>query len=487
MAEITPPPASATSGKPADAKPPARLSKALGATYSVEDMLHVPAPSPDDWIVENLIRRGDQVLLAGPPKSGKSLLALQLGLLASMGGNVPVHGNKDKAPYMFANNAELQGDQSTPAPGNALRIKVKRKVLYVCLEMGLTSASLRLQRQLKGLGYKLSTEPEVCANPSVKGLGLIHVFEFPPRREADGAPRRSLELVVQDTTAEYRTSGGPALKRGDDFLALQKLVETTEADLVILDTLIQLHQLNENDNIGMKAVMSAIRAACTRTIDGLKNQPVAHVILHHKRKDQGQSRGDNGSAESMRGAGSIHSEADLALTLRFANYSSSALIMETSAREVSVEDRYLTLDESHLLFRSEPKRHSETNVYSKVLAAVFQSFLSNEQFSDKHPDGFKKSDAAEWLNEQGPGIAKAQKWEEDFSLTVESTANMLNSLVEMKLLGCNHSPGKNSGGRGKSTVYLFSKKTTISIDSLNTALRGFQFQRRNRRKKLTKN
>lgn len=50
--------------------------------------LETAAHQPDEWMLSDLIERGDQVLIAGAPKTGKSLLAMQIGLAVSAGGNV---------------------------------------------------------------------------------------------------------------------------------------------------------------------------------------------------------------------------------------------------------------------------------------------------------------------------------------------------------------------------------------------------------------
>ena len=55
----------------------------LKTKWSVPDLLRIP-DSENAWIIQGLLKRGSQMLLAAPPKSGKSLLASELALALSL-------------------------------------------------------------------------------------------------------------------------------------------------------------------------------------------------------------------------------------------------------------------------------------------------------------------------------------------------------------------------------------------------------------------
>ncbi len=52
---------------------------------SASEILDQCPKSDPKWIVNELIQEGDQVVLSGPPKSGKTILALQLALAVAKG------------------------------------------------------------------------------------------------------------------------------------------------------------------------------------------------------------------------------------------------------------------------------------------------------------------------------------------------------------------------------------------------------------------
>ena len=84
---------------------------------SVKDLLGKGKGEGPRWWIENLISEGDQVVLAGPPKSGKSFLALQLAMAVVRG-----HGH-DGQPWFLLPDFKLPP------------ISSQRKVLFFSLEM----------------------------------------------------------------------------------------------------------------------------------------------------------------------------------------------------------------------------------------------------------------------------------------------------------------------------------------------------------------
>lgn len=64
----------------------AAIQEESGVELDGAELMISAALEPDDWMIEGLIERGDQVVIAGAPKAGKSVLALQLALAVAQGG-----------------------------------------------------------------------------------------------------------------------------------------------------------------------------------------------------------------------------------------------------------------------------------------------------------------------------------------------------------------------------------------------------------------
>lgn len=79
------------------------------------------AQQPDQWVIDGLIEQGDQVIIAGAPKAGKSIMAVQMALAVASGGRF-------------------------------LRWKVSKpqKVVYVNLEIREKNFGRRLEKQIYG-------------------------------------------------------------------------------------------------------------------------------------------------------------------------------------------------------------------------------------------------------------------------------------------------------------------------------------------------
>jgi hypothetical protein len=86
--------------------------------------------------------------------------------------------------------------------------------------------------------------------------------------------------------------------------ALEALVESSGADVLICDPLAELHNAEENDNTAMRAVVAAFRAMAQRL-------NIAGLILHHDRKGTNAP----GDMDRMRGASAITGAVRVMLTL----------------------------------------------------------------------------------------------------------------------------------------------------------------------------
>ena len=65
-------------------KPPVKGPLPTYDRWSLEEIINEDFPA-NDWILDGLIHSGDQVVLAGPPKVGKSILGMQLALTVAKG------------------------------------------------------------------------------------------------------------------------------------------------------------------------------------------------------------------------------------------------------------------------------------------------------------------------------------------------------------------------------------------------------------------
>lgn len=262
---------------------------------------------PNEWIVENLIHSGDQVVLAGPPKIGKSIMATQLALKVASG----------------------EGHFISP---RFSVMKKKRSVLVFSLEMNAPMVAERLRSI-----YPKTSKAEERKHPD---LPLTFVFSV--------NEQVSLDVVDFDGSNETK-----AKKAGEAFLSehglmLKKIIAREEPDLVVFDTMIRVHALDENNNVAMSHLLRKLREICTiderefidpsgeSTETERRRRRVAHVIIHHTRKESSIGHGPaTRDANAVRGAGAIHAEADLVLTLSDA-YRSDIVMISTSARRVSL-------------------------------------------------------------------------------------------------------------------------------------------------------
>ena len=283
-----------------------------------------------EWIITNLVKPGDQILISGAPKSGKSLIASEIAL------GLALPFRRGEARYLFgaAKNDHFPGLAITAPkdPNRFLEAGDAWRVLVFALEMKESEVGDRLRNQL--LHFEIT--PPDSGEPFLTNLQLHHIFGIGENR--DGELKKDLEIIKE---AANKTGQSKVDAECSDADAIQRIVKAVRPDVVIFDTLIQLHQTDENDNILMKAVMRRIRSM-TEFDDpksGKRIKP-AQVVLHHQRKE-GQNGRSALTADSMRGAGAVHAAADVVLSIRPAYRDAEILEINVSSRSSSVPDFHI--------------------------------------------------------------------------------------------------------------------------------------------------
>jgi hypothetical protein len=219
-----------------------------------------------------LIEEGDQVVLAGAPKSGKTLMASQIALAVASGGRFL--------------------SWQAPSP---------KRVLYVNLELRPKRFGRRLILQVCGESYLPRYQ------------NLLSTSQF-----------RTLNILDKHVQHGFAS-----------------LIRVQGIELVIWDVLARMHAVEENDNGSMRSVMHAIRLA---------SADKAHIVLHHMRKPPGGQEDVNIGALGMRGASSIHGEADLVISLGVRSGQGARFSVRFSARNIETPDELLLDRDLNLCF-----------------------------------------------------------------------------------------------------------------------------------------
>ncbi|ADI30173.1 AAA family ATPase [Methylotenera versatilis] len=260
---------------------------------SVSDLIDA-ANEPDIWIIEGLIEEGDQVVLCGAPKAGKSLMASQIALAVASGGNFL-----------------------------GWRAPIARKVLYVNLEL----RCKRFGRRLIAQGGDVK---QLIKYSNLKTINCLRTLDIRDPKQCE---------------------------------AFAKEVKELEVDLVIWDVLARMHGADENDNPSMRAVMHSIRVA---------SADKAHMIIHHMRKAAAGQENVNLGAAGMRGASSIHGEADLIMSLHVRSGQGARFSVKFSARNIETPEELLLDRDTKLRF------HEASDEKMQRLRAVIESAFGIE-------------------------------------------------------------------------------------------------------------
>ena len=175
--------------------------------------------------------------------------------------------------------------------------------------------------------------------------------------------------------AEVTGFGQPARTKDSDFKPLQDLIKRARTSSSTTPSFAAWAQ--RGDNILMKGVMRALRRVTVAErrdkAGNVRIEPVAHVVLHHTRKESNQYRAPL-SPEIMRGAGAVHGVADLVMLARQAK-KPETLEIHVSSRSSSIPNFYVqrdrtTLTHKWVLNKKEEKISQSDLVKGEILALL---------------------------------------------------------------------------------------------------------------------
>lgn len=325
------------------------------------------------WIIDKVFAEGEQMLVFGAPKVGKSQFGLQLAMAIALG-----------EPFLN------------------WQIKKRRRVLYLNFEMGKHIFMLRIARHFcyaveakklraiqEGL-EEMDLDPE---NRSKESKWLDFEDDTPPdddlmKKINSGikdylffcGELRGLESKIIDgnydpdeinKTDKAKTGG----KKDKDERELseqtivkqwQAIMDAIKPELIIFDTLSKTHAIDESNNSEIQRVLLRLREICSVAVpttndpdkasgnDGIKRRKeIAHVIIHHARKMSGdfyKNGGNYVSLDNIRGGSAIRAEADLIFGI-FAAANKPTSTHEATNRTISVEARNLAIDPQYVNFK----------------------------------------------------------------------------------------------------------------------------------------
>ena len=323
-----------------------------GILNALDDAVNESVP----WVIDNLLSEGEQMLVFGAPKVGKSQFALQMAMCLAMG-----------EPFLN------------------WQVTKRRRVLYLNFEMGKRIFMLRIARHFSRLlEQKNMRECAESGQEYVCDADPWHHLEdeVPPggelREEVNGNIKDHLFFSsdFKSLHGDHVPGCADSPEKGkqpdpkSDAAAAQKLlvrhwqsvIEAIKPDLVIFDTLSKTHSINESDNSEIQQVLLRIRQICSIPLSANgesqseRHQPlarkyIAHVIVHHARKLPGESfKGGGGfNLDNIRGGSAIRAEADLICGI-FSTSPKVTTTHEATNRVISIEARNLAPSEQRVNF-----------------------------------------------------------------------------------------------------------------------------------------
>ncbi|MGJ8632326.1 MAG: AAA family ATPase [Luteolibacter sp.] len=274
---------------------------------------------PVPWIIEDLISEGEQMLVFGAPKVGKSQFVLQMAISVALGND------------FHKWRASIQGEG--------------RKVLYVNLEIGERSFMRRIADHVIAeaqLGARPDSKKEIPIE-MVEGINELIAGKlfFSEGMRTVGMTN---DLIDEILKAEDKGGKVAAHRFVDKWHAS---LDEMKPDLIIFDTLSKMHSLDERNNNEIQGVLSVIRKISTVQSGDIPDErkELAHVIVHHSRKSSENSiSGGELSLDSIRGGSSIRAEADVIVGIFARKDKYVVQAGKTMPRDVLIEARNIEGD-----------------------------------------------------------------------------------------------------------------------------------------------
>ena len=293
------------------------------------------------WIVKGLLAEGEQLLLFGAPKVGKSQFALQLALSVAMG--------KDFHKWEFPRNDDDPKE---------------RTVVYVNMEMGEQMFMIRVAWHVlavtKPKSYRFpkteGSAPEDEINKKPTEDDIAHVNGEIGDRFYFTAQLRRMTLATSPPEKSNTNDTDQNLAWKDWEKIFNGMCDLIQPDLIIFDTLSKMHNIEEKDNNSIQNLLMSIRDMASAGpkdgeaagTNGARRRRIAHVIVHHARKQTGDFRGENYlSLDAIRGGSAIRAEADAIIGLRHDGMEENGT---KQMRRMILEARNLPSDECQFVF-----------------------------------------------------------------------------------------------------------------------------------------
>lgn len=305
---------------PAD---PATTVPALPLKFNGELTGELNRPIP--WIIEDLLSEGEQMLVFGAPKVGKSQFVLQMAIAVALGNDF----------HKWPKSKKERG----------------RKVLYVNLEIGERSFMRRIADHVieeKQLGPRPDPKQEI-PNDTVKEINELIAGQlfFSERMRSMGMTKDLIDEILEAENNEGNVLSHAFVKKWHSGL------DEIMPDLIIFDTLSKMHSLDERENNAIQAVLSLIRKISTVQSEDKpeERRELAHVIVHHSRKNSENSGGGGElSLDSIRGGSSIRAEADVIVGIFAGKDENASGVTKTMPRDILIEARNIEGDRVNFQF-----------------------------------------------------------------------------------------------------------------------------------------